>query len=265
MSMSTRTHITDIQNYDVADIVFGPATSIEIPGMQSPGKRIPIKTKSDTGEPQPLNIALEPNMFSWGLSAGLDQTKKDAGRGYSLSIRMCSTPGQLTSREAKVIEMLDKIADRCKAHIYANRVDLNLKNLKAEDSKYDSLYRVKKSDPTSVPQRDPALYVQLRETKEGEIYTKFRDANKNGRALPPDRIIPTFTNSRATVDVALQVLGIFVGSKCFTVQLKAIEVKYDIIDNVDTPIFEYKKSMDDDDSDVSGVSVSSELNPADLK
>lgn len=264
--MSTRTHITDIQTYDVADMVFGPATIIEIPGMQSPGRRILIKTKVPDGEPQPLNIALEPNMFSWGLSSGLDQAKKEAGRGYSLSVRMCATPGQLTAREAKVIEVLDKIADRCKAHIYANRVDLNLKNLKAEDSKYDSLYRVKKSDPTSVPQRDPSLYIQLRETKEGEIYTKFRDANKSGRALPSDKIIPTFTNTRAVVDVALQVLGIFVGAKCFTVQLKAIEVKYDMVDNVDIPIFEYKKSAeDDDDSEVSGVSVSSELNPADLK
>lgn len=238
MSASRKGLITDIHTYDTRDMDFGPVSAIDIPGMTvSPGRRIPIKTKTANGESRPFYIITEPNLFSWGVQPPYGGQQGDRSKGCAMSLRLSETAGRMTAREEKFIEMFDKIVNRCKEHILSSSKELGFKSLKADDSKFAKFNRIRRSDPEDVPPKDPAMYVPLSEDSSGNIQTRFRD--HEGRVLPVDRILPTLLKTRCNVRMVMLINAIFIGKTMFTLQIRAIEVKYELVDNIDAPFMDY--------------------------
>lgn len=223
--MSTTPQLTDINNFNVQDLVFSKPEIGNIPGQKINFKRIRIGTRYPDNNIGDLIIASPPQLMCFGLQENRD-ISTNMINGYSLPICLWNRNGP-TTEEKMFTDTLDTITDYIKNYLLEHRDDIEKYDLDMADlKKFNPLYW-KMEKGKIVEDKGPMIYAKVMWSKKSNlINTIFVDENTNQENDPLFLL-----NKQCYVTVAIKFESIFIGNK-ISLQLKLFEVVYKIKDTV---------------------------------
>lgn len=232
MSSKPNTQLTDIETYDVKNIVFSDPVSGEIPDSKPKieFKRINISTINPDGTKGELILPTE-NLYSFGVCENRSMETNKVN-GYTFPICLWNKNGP-TDTEIQWTDKFNEIIETCIEHIVDVKDEIEMYELTKSDltkSKggLNPLYwkkeRVKnektgKMELQNVPGRGPTLYAKLMYSKAKNIFmSQFYDTEGNN--LEPLNLIGQHCFFRGAVKIE----SIFIGSK-ISIQVKIYEAE----------------------------------------
>lgn len=226
MSTQRNTQLTSAIGYDTDNMIFSEPNISTIPTANVPItlKRIPISTRNPDGSIGDLIIGVKG--FSFGVQENKDfNTGKPNGYQFPISLY---TKGAVTEEEKEWVQSFERIVDKCKQHLVANRKAIQKYDLEERDLKKLNPIYWKRIDGEIAPDASPVFYVKLitkndKTTGEKIIRTQFYD--ENGDKINPLDI----QNKMCNAEVALKIESLFIGNK-ISLQVKLYEANVQLIE-----------------------------------
>jgi len=232
MSSKQNTQLTDVETYDVKNIIFSDPVSGEIPDSKPKieFKRINISTINPDGTEGELILPTE-SLYSFGVCENRSMETNKVN-GYTFPICLWNKNGP-TESESRWTDKFNEIIETCIDHIVNVKDDIEMYELSRSDltkSKggLNPLYwkkeRVKnektgKMELQNVPGRGPTLYAKLMYSKAKNIFmSQFYDTEGNN--IEPLNLIGQHCFFRGAVKIE----SIFIGSK-ISIQVKIYEAE----------------------------------------
>lgn len=207
-------------------MIFSKPETGNIPGSvpKLSFKRIKINTKNGDGTVGDLIFETPPDLFSFGLQENREMGTGNIN-GYVLPICLWNKNGA-TEDEKCFISVLDKVIERCKEHLLANKDEIEKYNLEASDLKNLNPLYWKKEKGKIVEGKGPVLYIKTLMSKKNEkISTVFINEETNEEIDPFDVL-----NKYCFVRGAVKIESLFIG-KTISLQIKLYEVVVRLIDS----------------------------------
>lgn len=214
------------KGYNTDDVIFSKPETGNIPGSvpKLTFKRIRINTKNADGTVGDLIFETPPDLFSFGLQENREMGSGNIN-GYVLPICLWNKNGA-TEDEKCFISVLDKVVEKCKEHLLANKDEIEKYNLDASDLKNLNPLYWKKEKGKIVEGKGPVLYIKTLMSKRNEkISTVFINEETNEEIDPFDVL-----NKYCFVRGAIKIESLFVG-KTISLQIKLYEVVVRMIDS----------------------------------
>lgn len=223
--MSTTPQLTDIEQFNVQNLVFSKPEIGNIPGQKINFKRIRIGIRYPDQNMGDLIIATPPQLMCFGLQENRD-ISTNLINGYSLPICLWNRNGP-TKEEKMFTDTFDVITDYIKNYLIEHRDDIEKYDLDMADlKKFNPLYW-KTEKGKIVEDKGPMIYAKVMWSKKTNlINTIFVDEETNEENDPL-----CLLNKQCYVTVAIKFESIFIGNK-ISLQLKLFEVVYKIKDTV---------------------------------
>jgi hypothetical protein len=222
--MSDNTQLTTASGYDTKRMIFSEAQQGSIPNSVPAinYRRISIQTRNEDGTTGDL-IFPTSQLFSFGVS---ENTNPETGKvnGYVMPLCLWNRDG--ASKDEKAwSDTFDKVIEKCKEHIVANREEIEQYDLAMTDlKKFNPLYW-KKDKGKVVEGSGPTLYANLIVSKkQNKIVSMFYD--NNGDEVDPLTLLGKYCYSTAAVKIE----SIFVGNK-ISMQVKLYECEVRLMDS----------------------------------
>ena len=210
------TQLTSALGYDTSNMRFSEPVVGTIPDSKPliSYRRINITTKNPDGSEGELIFPTD-EVFSFGLS---ENTNIETGKvnGYVMPLCLHSKTGATPSEKA-FTDTIDKVVEKCKIHLIANRdkveqYDLEMNDLKKLNPIYQKREKGKVVDGSS-----PTLYAKLIVSKkQDKIVTYFFD--KNNEPINALDLLGKYCFATA----AIKIESIFIGNK-ISLQVKLYE------------------------------------------
>lgn len=214
------------KGYNTDDVIFSKPETGNIPGSvpKLTFKRIRMNTKNADGTVGDLIFETPPDLFSFGLQENREMGSGNIN-GYVLPICLWNKNGA-TEDEKCFISVLDKVVEKCKEHLLANRDEIEKYNLDASDLKNLNPLYWKKEKGKIVEGKGPVLYIKTLMSKRNEkISTVFINEETNEEIDPFDVL-----NKYCFVRGAIKIESLFIG-KTISLQIKLYEVVVRMIDS----------------------------------
>jgi len=232
MSSKQNTQLTDIETFDVNNIIFSDPISGEIPDSKPKieFKRINISTLNPDGTEGELILPTQ-NLYSFGVCENRSMETNKVN-GYTFPICLWNKNGP-TEAETQWTDKFNEIIETCIDHVVDVKDDIEMYELSRNDlvkSKggLNPLYwkkeRVKnektgRMELQNVPGRGPTLYAKLMYSKAKNIFmSQFYDTEGNN--MEPLNLIGQHCFFRGAVKIE----SIFIGSK-ISMQVKIYEAE----------------------------------------
>jgi hypothetical protein len=221
--MTTKTQLTDIQNYNTSNMIFSNPEAGSIPNSPINFHRIHISTKNQDGSIGELIISTE-ELFSFGLQENQDMTT-GLTNGYSVPLCLHSKNGA-TEAETNFCDKFTQIVDSCKDYILSVKDEVGKYDLEMSDLKKFHPFYWKRDKGKIDETRGPTLYPKVIVSKKNglKIQTFFTDAN-TGEEINALDILKKYMYAVC----ALKIESIFIGNK-ISLQVKVYECMYRLID-----------------------------------
>lgn len=223
--MSTTPQLTEIEQFNVQNLVFSKPEIGNIPGQKINFKRIRIGIRYPDQNIGDLIIATPPQLMCFGLQENRDLSTNMIN-GYVLPICLWNRNGP--SREEKMFtDTFDVITEYIKNYLIEHRDDIEKYDLDTSDlKKFNPLYW-KTEKGKIVEDKGPMIYAKVMWSKKTNmINTIFVDEDTNEENDPL-----CILNKQCYVTVAIKFESIFIGNK-ISLQLKLFEVVYKLKDTV---------------------------------
>lgn len=220
------TKLSTPKEYNIDNMIFSKPETGNIPGSvpKLSFKRIKINTKNGDGTVGDLIFETPPDLFSFGLQENREMGTGNIN-GYVLPICLWNKNGA-TEDEKCFISVLDKVIERCKEHLLANKDEIEKYNLEASDLKNLNPLYWKKEKGKIVEGKGPVLYIKTLMSKKNEkISTVFINEETNEEIDPFDVL-----NKYCFVRGAVKIESLFIG-KTISLQIKLYEVVVRLIDS----------------------------------
>ena len=223
--MSTTPQLTDIQQFNVQDLVFSKPEIGNIPGQKINFKRIRIGIRYPDQNIGDLIIATPPQLMCFGLQENRDMNTNMIN-GYSLPICLWNRNGP-TQEEKMFTDTFDVITEYIKNYLIEHRDDIEKYDLDMADLKKLNPLYWKTEKGKIVEEKGPMIYAKVIWSKKtNTINTIFVDEDTNQENNPLELL-----NKQCYVTVAIKFESIFIGNK-ISLQIKLFEVVYKIKDTV---------------------------------
>ncbi len=221
--MSDNTQLTSASGYNTKSMIFSEAQAGSIPNSVPAinYKRITISTRNEDGSIGDLILPTS-QLFSFGVS---ENTNPETGKvnGYVMPLCLWNRDGAL-KEEKEWSSTFDKIVDKCKEHLVANREEIDQYELEMNDlKKFNPLY-FKRDKGKIVEGTGPTLYAKLIVSKkQNKIVSMFYDGE--GEEVDPLSLLGKYCYSKAAVKIE----SIFIGNK-ISLQVKLYECEVKLMD-----------------------------------
>lgn len=221
--MSENTQLTTASGYDTKRMIFSDPQAGTIPNSvpQINYRRINIQTRNEDGTTGDL-ILQTSKLFSFGIS---ENTNPETGKvnGYVMPLCLWNRDGSSTE-EKEWSDTFDKIIDKCKDHLVANREEIDQYDLSKSDlKKFNPLYW-KREKGKIVEGSGPTLYAKLIVSKkQDKIVTMFFDFDDE--PIDPMKLLGKYCFTQSAVKIE----SIFIGNK-ISMQVKLYECKVKLMD-----------------------------------
>lgn len=213
------TQLSTPKEFNIDNVIFSKPETGTIPGSvpKLTFKRIKINTKNPDGSVGDLIFETPADLFSFGLQENRNLETGNVN-GYVLPICLWNKNGP-TEEEKCFTSVIDKVVDRCKDHLIANKEEIEKYNLEMADLKGLNPLYWKKDKGKVVEGKGPVLYIKTLMSKKNEkISTVFINQETNEEMDPFDVL-----NKYCFVRGAVKVESLFIG-KAISIQLKLYEV-----------------------------------------
>lgn len=214
------------KGYNTDNVIFSKPETGNIPGSvpKLTFKRIKLNTKNPDGTVGDLIFETPPDLFSFGLQENREMGSGNIN-GYVLPICLWNKNGA-TEDEKCFISVLDKVVEKCKDHLLANKDEIEKYSLEASDLKNLNPLYWKKEKGKVVEGKGPVLYIKTLMSKKNEkISTVFINEETNEEIDPFDVL-----NKYCFVRGAIKIESLFIG-KTISLQIKLYEVVVRMIDS----------------------------------
>ncbi len=215
---TNNTILSDVETFDVNNMVFSDPQVVSIPDSDMKFKRINLGVTNPDGSQGDIVVRTE-SLFSFGVS---EETSRETGKvsGYKMPLCCWSRDGP-TAQEKAFTALLDDISERCKDHLMENKDDLEKYDLERSDMKKicSALYW-KMEKGKKVEGQGPTLYAKLVHYKKDDKFgTKFFEPN-GGPDIQPLELV----GKRCNAIAAIKVDNIYVG-RDIRLQIKILEAE----------------------------------------
>lgn len=232
----TSTMITEIETFDVSNLVFMPAVRGEI--TSSDGKppiifrRIPIRIKNPDGSTGQL-IFSPKNLFSFGVSENTNATNGSI-TGYTLPLVLWDKNGVPSEEQKMFTDVLEELIEACKQHLIKDDIRKSIAKPTLTYGALESLnkliyWKCDKDTGARVEGASPMLYPKLYTRNNNgqiDITTEFWDSE--GRDIDP----MTLTKKRfGHVNSCIVVDCIFLGANS-AIQTRVREAEYNATESL---------------------------------
>lgn len=221
--MASKTQLTQIQDYDIDNMMFSQPESGSIPNSPINFHRVHISTKNPDGSIGELIVSTE-ELFSFGLQETSDMNS-GLVNGYSVPLCLHSKNGA-TENELAFCEKFNQIVERAKEYVLSVKDDVGKYDLEMSDlKKFNPMY-FKRDKGKIDTTKGPTLYPKVIVSKKNglKINTFFTNAD-TGEEIDPLTILKKYMYTVC----ALKIESIFIGNK-ISLQIKVYECMFRIID-----------------------------------
>ena len=223
--------ITDLDGYDVSNLVFDEPSSSEIPGNPPVTiYRINVATKNPDGKEGNLVFA-GGALKTYGIQEKHDQ-KSNELTGYSMSLMLFDDDGR-SEQHVAIQNFIDRIVEKCKDFLLKSKKAIKRGDMERSDLKKISPIGFLKDKETSESLKDKPIlstgimYTKPRQDKEGnliegKIKTIFYEDNEEDNSNPRELVALELLGKRGIVKPAIRIENIFIGP-AIKVQVKIVE------------------------------------------